>query len=72
MIKRLGISKYILWIIGWLLLPFSLRAVESVSHKVLVITSYNPDTQSMASHLSAFVDEYNYMGGRTEHIPLPS
>ena len=71
MIKRLGISKYILWIIGWLLLPFSLRAVESVSHKVLVITSYNPDTQSMASHLSAFVDEYNYMGGQS-HIIVES
>ncbi len=71
MIKRLGIEKYILWVVVCLLFPFSLRATEVVSQKVLVITSYNPDTQSMASHLGAFVDEYTYMGGKC-HIIVES
>ena len=48
----------------WLLMPFTLGAQTEMAPKVLVVTSYNPDTQSTASHLSAFVDEYNYMGGQ--------
>lgn len=64
MIRRLGLGRYILWVIVWLLLPLPLEAVENVPRKVLVVTSYNPDTQAMASHLGAFVDEYTYMGGK--------
>ena len=62
--NRLGIEKYIGWIMIWLLMPFTLGAQTEMAPKVLVVTSYNPDTQSTASHLSAFVDEYNYMGGQ--------
>lgn len=51
-----------------LLMPFSVWAQGNMPRKVLVVTSYNPDTQSTASHLSAFVDEYNYMGGRSRIV----
>ena len=42
--NRLGIEKYIGWIMIWLLMPFTLGAQTETAPKVLVVTSYNPDT----------------------------
>lgn len=61
-------SKSELWetirlIVACLLLPLVVNANE-VLPKVVVVTSYNPDTHSMSSHLHTFVNEYTRMGGR--------
>lgn len=55
----------------WLLLisivcPGKLLAGES--NKILVITSYNPDTRTISSHLNAFIEEYSLLGGKGEIV----
>ncbi len=39
------------------------HALESNSDKILIITSYNPETRSMADNISAFVDQYKKNNG---------
>lgn len=38
--------------------------VPDNSQKILVITSYNPDNQSISPHLTSFIEQYTIMGGR--------
>lgn len=52
------------------LLPFGANAGQGKG--VLVITSYNPDTQSMASTLSAFVDAFERLGSDPDKIVVES
>ena len=40
------------------------RPVANESQKILVVTSYNPDNQSISPHLSSFIEYYAIMGGR--------
>lgn len=47
-------------------LPVSLWA-ENSSH-ILIVTSYNPDTRAISSHLTSFMEEYAVMGGKSELI----
>ena len=37
--------------------------VPDNSQKILVITSYNPDNQSISPHLTSFIEQYTIMGG---------
>ena len=55
----------VLILIGWLL-PVSLWA-DNLS-RILVVTSYNPDTRAISSHLTSFMEEYAVMGGKSEVI----
>ncbi len=59
--------KLMMWVVVlWLsLLSFApLHAEASDGGYILVITSYNPDTRTVADNLSEFTDEYRRLGGR--------
>lgn len=64
-------------LISYLLLPI-LLVVYSFTVKagngkgVLIITSYNPDTQSMASTLSSFVGAFEEYGANSDIIVVES
>lgn len=70
---RLSVKSLISYLLLPILLVVSSLTANAASGKgVLIITSYNPDTQSMASTLSSFVDEYEKHGGNSDAIVVES
>lgn len=70
---RLSVKSLISYLLLPILLVVSSLTANAASGKgVLIITSYNPDTQSMTSTLSSFVDEYEKHGGNSDAIVVES
>jgi signal transduction histidine kinase len=59
---RYGFSKWLV-LVTMLLSFVSLRA-ETTAGYILVVTSYNPDTRTVADNLAEFTDEYRRLGGQ--------
>lgn len=68
MLKR--IAKYSCLLILLLLISSVClgKSVVTETNKILVVTSYNPDTRSISSHLNTFIEEYSRLGGKDEIV----
>lgn len=65
MLSTMGAGRYgrmVIFII-YLLLPFKTFAGED--RPILIISSYNPDTQNTTRNISEFIDEYKLLGGES-------
>ena len=56
----------------FLLCSANIRAEEKENQHILIITSYNPDTERMNANLSEFFDEYKRKNGANGNISIES
>ncbi len=62
--RLIGLRLKILLIIGLSVLPMMVMGEKDSSHPILIISSYNPETQQTSNNISEFLDEYTTKGGK--------
>ncbi len=67
-IKWGGISMKMLFLMLSCLFFVSISQAKAKSDRVLIITSYNPDTERMNANLSEFYTEYKYLTGSSNGV----